>query len=129
MRAGRVLRQIVIARLKAQVPALTAVVDNATEGTAYPFATMGPSNWVPADAECIKARDYSLQIDIWHNHTNKGVTEDIVDDVAAALDGFADTLRLTMHPIQVRQAFTQDDPDGMTKHGIVLIEAMVESDG
>ena len=128
MRAGRVLRQIVIARIADQVPALTAVVDRATEGTIYPFASMGPSNWIPADAECIVARDYSLQIDIWHNHTSKGATEDIVDDVAAALDGFADTLRLTMHPIRVRQAFTLDDPDGMTKHGIVRIEAMVERD-
>ena len=128
MRAGRTLRQIVIARIADQVPSLTAVVDNATEGTVYPFASMGPSNWIPADAECIVARDYSLQIDIWHNHTSKGATEDIVDDVAAALDGFADTLRLTMHTIRVRQAFTRDDPDGVTKHGIVLIEAMVERD-
>ena len=128
MRAGRVLRQIIIARIADQVPALTAVVDNAKEGTVYPFASMGPSNWIPADAECIVARDYSLQIDIWHNHTSKGATEDIVDDVAAALDGFADTLRLTMHPIRVRQVFTLDDPDGMTKHGIVRIEAMVDRD-
>ena len=57
MRAGRVLRQIVIARIADQVPSLTAVVDNATEGTVYPFASMGPSNWIPADAECIVARE------------------------------------------------------------------------
>ena len=128
MRAGRVLRQIIIARIADQVPSLTAVVDRATEGTAYPYATLGASYWTDDSVECIVARDYSLQIDIWHNHTSKGATEDIVDDVAAALDGFADTLRLTMHPIRVRQAFTLDDPDGMTKHGIVRIEAMVERD-
>lgn len=65
MRAGRTLRQIVIARIADQVPALTAVVDNATEGTAYPFASMGPSIGSPL-MRSHRGRDYSLQISIWH---------------------------------------------------------------
>lgn len=128
MRAGRALRQMVIARIADQVPALTAVVDKATESTAYPFASMGPSNWIPADSECIMARDVSLQVDIWGSQSSKGALEDLTDDVAAALDGFADTDRLTMHPFRVAQVLTMDDPDGMTVHGIVRIEAMVERD-
>ena len=128
MRAGRVLRQIVIARIADQVPSLTAVVDNATEGTAYPFASMGPSDWVPADAECIMARDYSLQIDIWHNHTSKGATEDIVDDIATALRGWADTDALTMHPLRVSLVRVMDDPDGQSVHGVIQVEGLVEAD-
>lgn len=129
MRAGRTLRQIVIARIADQVPALTAVVDRATEGTAYPFASMGTSDWIDASSECIKARDVSLQVDIWGSQSSKGALEDLTDDVAAALDGFADTDRLTMHPIRVAQVLTMDDPDGMTVHGVVRVEAMVEEDG
>ena len=128
MRAGRVLRQIVIDRIADQVPSLTAVVDNATEGTAYPFASMGPSDWVPADAECIMARDYSLQIDIWHNHTSKGATEDIVDDIATALRGWADTDALTMHPLRVSLVRVMDDPDGVSVHGVIQVEGLVEAD-
>lgn len=130
MRAGRELRQIVIARIADQVPALTAVVDDATEDTAYPFASMGPSNWIDASSECIEARDISLQVDLWHSMSvSKGALEDIADDVAAALDGFADTDRLTMHPIRVTLVNgPMSDPDRMSRHSVVMIEAMVEQD-
>ena len=60
MRAGRVLRQIVIARIADQVPALTAVVDRATEGMAYPYATLGASYWTDDSVECIEAREITL---------------------------------------------------------------------
>lgn len=130
MRAGRVLRQIVIARIKAQVPDLGGrVYDKATEGTVYPFASMGPSDWVDESVECIKARSVSLQIDVWGSRSNKGALEDLTDDVATALDGFADEDRLTMHPIRIASVQVMDDPDGMTVHGIVRIEVDVESNG
>lgn len=130
MRAGRTLRQIVIARIAAQVPALGGrIYDRATEGTVYPFASMGPSDWVDESVECIKARSIVLQIDVWGSRTNKGALEDLTDDVATALDGFADEVRLTMHPIRVVSVQVMDDPDGMTVHGIVRIEVDVESNG
>ena len=129
MRAGRILRQIVIARIKDQVPALTGVFDRATEGTVYPYASMGPSDWVDESVECIKARSVSLQIDVWGSRSNKGALEDLTDDVATALDGFADDDRLTMHPISVVQVQVMDDPDGFSIHGVVRIEVDVESNG
>lgn len=129
MRAGRVLRQIVIARIKAQVPDLGGrVYDKATEGTVHPYASMGPSDAVNESVECIRAKNISLQIDIWHGKVNKGVVEDLVDDAFAALDGYEDTSLLTMHPIEVVQTQVMDDPsDGF--HGIVRIEVDVESNG
>lgn len=130
MRAGRTLRKIVMDRIIAQVPALGGrVYDRATEGTNYPFASMGPSDWVNESVECIKARSISLQIDVWGSRSNKGALEDLTDDVATALDGFADEDRLTMHPIRVMSVQVMDDPDGDTVHGIVRIEVDVESNG
>ena len=130
MRAGRILRKIVMDRIIAQVPALGGrVYDKATEGTVYPFASMGPSDWVDESVECIKARSISLQIDLWGSRSNKGALEDLTDDVATALDGFADEDRLTMHPARVVSVQVMDDPDGMTVHGIVRIEVDVESNG
>ena len=86
MRAGRVLRQIVRARIMAQVPALAGkVFDRATEGLAYPYATLGPSYW-------------------------------------------SDTSVLTMHPLSVSLVRIMDDPDGVSVHGVVQVEAMVERD-
>lgn len=130
MRAGRILRKIVMDRIIAQVPALGGrVYDRATEGTNYPFVSMGPSDWVDESVECIKARSISLQIDVWGSRSNKGALEDLTDDVATALDGFADEDRLTMHPIRIVSVQVMDDPDGMTVHGIVRIEVDVESNG
>ena len=130
MKAGRVLRQIVRARIMAQVPALVGkVFDRATEGLAYPYATLGPSYWTDTSVECIEAREITLQIDIWHSQSNKGVMEDLTDDVAAALNGWADTSVLTMHPLSVTMVRVMDDPDGKSLHGVVQVEAMVEDDG
>lgn len=128
MRAGRVLRQIVRSRIMAQVPALAGkVFDRATEGLAYPYATLGPSYWSDTSVQCIEAREITLQIDIWHSQSNKGVLEDLTDDVAAALNGWADTSVLTMHPLEIDTVRVTDDPDGVSVHGIVIVRAMVES--
>lgn len=129
MKAGRVLRQIVRARIMAQVPALAGkVFDRATEGLAYPYVTLGPSYWSDTSVQCIEAREVTLQIDIWHSQSNKGVLEDLTDDVADALSGWADTSVLTMHPLSVTMVRVMDDPDGKSLHGVVQVEAMVEAD-
>lgn len=129
MRAGRVLRQIIMDRVIEQVPDLMGrVYDKATESVAYPYATMGPSYGTDAGAECIDAREITVQVDVWHSASSKGVCEDLVDDVAAALNGWADDDRLTMHPMLVSLVRVTDDPDGVSVHGIVQVEAMVEGD-
>lgn len=127
MRAGRALRQIVIARIKAQVPALGGrVYDRATETAATPYVTLGPSYWNDASVECVKGRLQTLQIDAWAIRSNKGALEDVVDDIAAALDGWADTERLTMPPMRVSMARIMDDPSGAV-HGVVQVEAKLEA--
>lgn len=128
MRAGRALRQIIIARIKDQVPDLGGrVYDKAVEGTATPYVTMGPSYWVDESVECITSRAQTVQIDIWDTQSNKGQMEDYVDDVTTALVGYADQDLLTMHPMTI--AITpqiEDDPDGVHVHGIVRVEAMID---
>lgn len=126
MRAGRNLRRIVKDRIIAQVPDLGGrVYDRATEGVGYPYATMGPSDWVEDDADCIEGRSMSLQVDVWHSASNKGVCEDLVDDISAALKGWAGTGQIAMHPVEITQSRVLDDPSGDV-HGVVIIEAMIE---
>lgn len=129
MRAGRILRQIVRARILDQVPGLTGVYDRATDSTAFPYATLGASYWTDDSVECIEAREITLQIDLWHSQSNKGVAEDLTDDIATALRGWADTDALTMHPLEIDTVRVTDDPDGVSVHGIVIVRAMVEDDG
>ena len=129
MRAGRTLRQIVRARILDQVPGLNGVYDRATESSVYPYATLGASYWTDGSVECIEAREITLQIDLWHSQSNKGVAEDLTDDIATALRGWADTDALTMHPLEIESVRVNDDPDGVSVHGIVIVRAMVEGDG
>lgn len=128
MRAGRVLRQIVRARILDQVPDLTGVYDRATESADYPYATLGSSYWTDVSVECIEAREITLQVDLWHSQSNKGVAENLTDDIATALHGWADTDALTMHPLRVTLVRVTDDPDGVSVHGIVQVEGLVEGD-
>lgn len=124
MRAGRILRQIVMDRIIDQVPELgRRVYDRSTEGVAYPYATLGPSYGTAASTECIKARDVTLQIDVWDD-TNKGIVEDIVGAVDAALDGWRDPDRVTTGPMRVALMRVMDDAKGV--HGVIQIEAGVE---
>lgn len=127
MRAGRALRQIVIARLRSQIPGVP-VVDKPTEKTPMPYIVLGPSYWNDASVECIEAREMTLQIDAFDKRTNKGSLEDLTDDIAAALNGWADEAALTMHPLRVTLVRVMDDPDGVSVHGVVQVEAMVEAD-
>lgn len=125
MRAGRALRRIIMDRIIDVVPDLDGkVYDRAAEDTAYPYVTLGPSYWVDDSAECIQARIQMVQVDVWHSGAAKGALEDLVDDVSAALDGWA-VDELTMHPLQVTLARVMDDPSGAL-HGVVQVEAMVE---
>lgn len=127
MRAGRALRRIIMDRVIAEVPDLAGkVYDRAVEDTAYPYVTLGPSYWVDDSAECVPARSQTVQVDVWHSGAAKGALEDLVDDVSAALDGWADTETLTMHPLRVTLARVMDDPSGAL-HGVVQVEAMVEA--
>ncbi|MTH61441.1 DUF3168 domain-containing protein [Paracoccus litorisediminis] len=130
MRAGRTLRRIVMDRIIAHVPDLGGrVFDMATKGVDHPYATLGPSYWVDDSTECIDARETTLQVDLWHDSSSKGELEDLVDDVTAALKGWADTVSLTMHPVEISLVQIMDDPDGVSVHGVIQIEAMVEADG
>ncbi|QEU08224.1 DUF3168 domain-containing protein [Paracoccus yeei] len=128
MKAGRTLRQIVSDRIIDQVPDLGGrLYDRATKTAVHPYATLGPSYWSDTSVQCIEAREITLQIDIWHSQSNKGVLEDLTDDVAGALNGWADQAALTMHPISVSLVRIMDDPDGVSVHGVVQVEAMVEA--
>lgn len=127
MRAGRALRQIVIARIKDQVPDLGGrVFDQAVRTTPAPYVTLGPSDWLPDDAHCIHGRAMSLQIDVWGKAIAKGELEDLTDDVSSCLRGWEDTDSLSMHPIEITLVRVLDDPDPDWVHGVVQIEVMVE---
>lgn len=128
----RRLGQIILDRVAAEVPELGGrVQERATEGMASPYCTLGPIYGADADAECIEADDVTIQLDIWGARPvwNKLNMAELAQNVRKALKGWADIDGVTMHPLTVQTPRVMDDPDGKTIHAVVLVEAMVESDG
>lgn len=89
--------------------------------------TFGPSDYTPEDAECLVGRIESLQIDCWVRDQRLRPARALADAVKAALHDADMTLathRLASIQVTAVRAFM--DPDGITGHGIVTIEAEIE---
>lgn len=127
------LQDLIIATLKADTD-IAAIVgarvyDQAPEDAAFPYITLGAASSVPDDAECIPGIEQTVQIDIWHrDQGRKWRCKATVDLVYAALheadleidSGALATLRVVLTRVE-------NDPDKITAHGIVQIEAMIET--
>ena len=124
------LQKLIVARLKSAVPAVSErVYDGPSETAQMPYVSIGPSYFTPDDAECISGRSETLQIDVWgSSKPNRAAVKDAVDEVVDALDGYADTAALTMHPLRVSLVRVMDDVQQYIIHGVVQVEAMVERD-
>ena len=123
------LQRLIVARLKSAVPAVSGrVYDSPSETAQMPFISIGPSYFTPDDAECIRARSENLQVDIWgSSKPNRAAVKDAVDQVYDALHGWQDTAALTMHPMRVSLVRVMDDAQQGIIHGVVQVEAMIET--
>ena len=121
------LQRAIVARLKAAVPSVAGrVYDNPPETADMPYISIGPSYWTSDDAECIKARVETVQVDIWaSNRPDKQAAKDATDEAAAALDGWASDM-LAMPPLRVSLVRVMDDPTPGVVHGVIQIECAVE---
>lgn len=123
------LQRVIVARLKAAVPSVAGrVYDSPPETAPMPYISIGPSYWNDDSAECIRARTETVHVDIWASaRPDLRACKDATDEVAAALDGWADESLLAMHGLRVDLVRVMRDPDGMTAHGVIQVEADVET--
>ena len=130
MRAGSILRQIIQDRIIATVPEVAGrVYDKTSEADPFPNVTMGPSYWTAQDADCIEGRLWTCQIDVWHQGVEKGQLEDLTDAITDALRGWSDDSVIAMHGFDIALVRNMDDPDGVTFHGVIQVETLVEDYG
>lgn len=105
------------------------VYDNVPSDAQKPYISFGPSDYRPDDADCIRARTETLQVDCWTaDHGKKRPCKILADAVKAALHEYevelsGDNALVEMIVAQVR---ILDDPDGITTHGVVQVEATIE---
>lgn len=105
----------------------TRVVDGAPSD--YPAITFGPGDYLPDDMDCIDGRIETMQLDCWVRDSSQRLrpARALADLVKAALHGME--LSLATHALaalRVVAVRAMMDPDGLTGHGIVTLEAVIE---
>ena len=104
------------------------IYENPPEGATFPYVSFGPSDVIEDDAECITGRVETIQIDCWARQDAQiSPVKALNDAVKTALHLFAGemtTHALVEMRVGAMRAFM--DPDGLTAHGVVTVQAMVE---
>jgi len=101
--------------------------DRVPENVVFPYISLGPTFDVEDDADCISGSDISIQIDAWSRAVGFPEVKRISNAVRNALH--QRDLQLTENAlalIQCRGIRILRDPDGLTSHGVVDINAFVE---
>lgn len=132
MSLSNALQKLVYDRLTSYAP-LAALVgariyDHPPLNATFPYISFGPSDYVPDDMDCITGRVETLQIDIWSRaQDGKRECKAITDAVKSALHLFeAEPEAGALVLMTVGLVRVLDDPDQITSHGIVQIEATME---
>ena len=132
MSASLWLHDFIIATLKADTSVAAKVgkrvYDYPPEGVAYPYISIGAMDAVPVDADCIMAREETVQVDIWHRDQGRkwklAETMDAVKDALHEAEAASTSHGLVECRVVLMRRFM--DPDGLTAHGVVQVTATME---
>lgn len=126
------LQDLILVLLKGNADVVDLVGDRIVDGNVddleFPNITMGPSDFVSDDADCITARQETFQIDCWTRQAGKKwPCRQLVDAVKSALheaEGELESGALVQLTAGLSRVI--DDPDGITMHGVVQVTAVIE---
>lgn len=124
------LQAALVQRLKTNVTRVSSrVYDRVTPNAAFPYLQFGASQVTPDGAQCFDLATCHITLHVWSREVGAVEARRISDDVLQTLndwtpdlsaDGFVcDDLRVTSSQIMA-------DPDGVTSHGVIQIEAQTE---
>lgn len=118
--------------LKAAIDAASlgvSVYDGAPSTVAFPFIEIANSRSMPDDADCIVGRQVSTRLHIWGRDQGRlQPTEVVADAVYNALHEATITLDDPYACVNCRVDFCDVfiDEDGITAHGVVDVDLLVE---
>lgn len=124
----------VVQTLKANT-ALMALVNDVYDtvgpspwGTKLAYVSMGPMDAIIDDADCIDGETHSMQIDVWTRDGGKAKCKRITDAVKRALHSNTDITLTDNVLVEINLELYRilDDPDGLTKHGVLQFRVAVE---
>jgi hypothetical protein len=125
------MQGLIVQTLKAD-PAIVALVgprvyDTIPDNPVFPYVSYGPVDTLQDDADCIGTQNLFIQLDAWSRAVGYPEVKKIADAVRDALHD--KDLALTINALVVlqhRQTRTLRDPDGLTSHSAISLEAFVE---
>lgn len=135
MQLSEAVQRAIYATLKASSALSNAfagpprVYDDVPKNPAFPYITIGDDQITDdgSDGECVDAQEIFSTIHVWSRELGKIECKRINDAVRMALtadfavEGFALTLA------QFRDSRVLQDPDGITKHGIVTFRFLIDA--
>lgn len=105
-----------------------AVPDQASRwGAKQAYLSLGETDVVEDDADCITAGVHTVQIDCWSRVVGSYHCKRIVDALKVALhDKDIELPSYGAGRLSVVMRRVDEDPDGLTMHGVVMVEAYIE---
>lgn len=101
--------------------------DRVPEKPEFPYVSFGRVSSVTDDADCIPCAEYTMQVDVWSRVVGSGECYDLTDAVYKALHNVTPDLPVNaLVDMWVLTDSVDDDPDGLTKHGILTVRAIIE---
>lgn len=125
-------QELIIATLKAD-PAVSSLVgtrvyDGPPKNPTFPYISLGAMDFRTDDADCIVAREETIQIDCWtRNNGRKWPCKQIVDAVVNAMREQSETLSDgVLVGLSIELIRVMNDPDGITVHGVVQVTGLID---
>jgi hypothetical protein len=107
----------------------TRVFDRMPADGDYPCVTFGPSDYTLSELTCLESRVEALQIDCWTRADGRiWPARELADAVVAALHNAALSMAVNAFvTARVDGVRVFLDADGVTAHGVVTLEAVLEA--
>jgi len=121
------LTRAIVAALKAANVAEGRVYDMVPPSAVFPYVSIGPSDEISVDADCVEASEITFQIDAWSRAPGFPEVLRVAEEVRVSLDDLEVNLvvnALVMIEHRVTRKFR--DPDGLTSHAAIEFRAIIE---
>jgi Protein of unknown function (DUF3168) len=92
------------------------------------YISFGSADVINEDAECLVESTHTVQIDCWSRQVGSVHCKRMVDAVYALLHDNSSLELSTNALLQIEVVLRQvmRDPDGLTTHGVIQVQAMIE---
>lgn len=127
------IQDFILSTLKASadVMAIAGGVYDVPPSTPYKtktaYISLGPTDSTPDDADCIDGILHTAQVDIWSKAVGMPECKRLMTAVRRAIDqAVAELPENGLNQVNLTLSRTFRDPDGLTNHGVLQFEFLVE---